>query len=292
MEKQKAKWQPIAESSQVTALGEGLKHTGLLNEAAMERTLHALAEAWGVASKLGADTQAYGTMALRLAQNASEFLERAQEQETPVAVLSGEEEALLGLLAVATDAAFPGERVVCVDVGGHSTELGLYDRMAQKPIWQKSFPIGTLGLRSLLGDEETLDRRSLLRACELVDDALADVPADNSSQRPTVVAVGASATNLASIERELRRWDPDKVHGSILSYETISRFVGKTWSWNDEERASLVGIEPGRESTIHLGALILERALHALRAEEVGVSVRGWRHAIIEDDTYWFQEKA
>jgi exopolyphosphatase/guanosine-5'-triphosphate,3'-diphosphate pyrophosphatase len=53
----------------------------------------------------------------------------------------------------------------------------------------------------------------------------------------------------------------------------------------DAERAALVGIEPGRERTIHIGALIVERALLALVAEAVYVSVRGWRHAMLDR---WF----
>jgi exopolyphosphatase/guanosine-5'-triphosphate,3'-diphosphate pyrophosphatase len=292
MEKQDGRWRPIAESSQVTALGENLKQTGSLAEEAIQRTLKALAEAWRIAREHNADVQAFGTMALRMAENAGEFLQRATCQQTPVSILSGEEEARLGLLSVATDPTFAGEQIACVDVGGHSTEIGVYDRIKREIVWQNSFAIGTLGLKESLGQQQKLDRFSLLRACALVDEALADVPDGIASMRPTVVAVGASATNLISIERQLEQWDPSRIHGETLSYESISPFVGNTWSWTDEERASLAGIEPGRECTIHLGALILERALHALRAEEVRVSVRGWRHAIIEDDTFWIQQKS
>jgi exopolyphosphatase / guanosine-5'-triphosphate,3'-diphosphate pyrophosphatase len=52
---------------------------------------------------------------------------------------------------------------------------------------------------------------------------------------------------------------------------------------SDAERAAIPGMERGRERTIHLGALILERFMHALRTDECRVSVRGWRHALLDE---------
>jgi exopolyphosphatase/pppGpp-phosphohydrolase len=48
------------------------------------------------------------------------------------------------------------------------------------------------------------------------------------------------------------------------------------------ERSQIVGMEKGRERTLPGGALILERGLYALQSEGAYVSVRGWRHALIE----------
>jgi exopolyphosphatase/guanosine-5'-triphosphate,3'-diphosphate pyrophosphatase len=50
----------------------------------------------------------------------------------------------------------------------------------------------------------------------------------------------------------------------------------------DEQRAAIPGMEPGRERTIHIGALIAERSLYALSCNGCYVSVRGWRHALLE----------
>ena len=77
-------------------------------------------------------------------------------------------------------------------------------------------------------------------------------------------------------------WDPDHVHGAVLDYEEISKAVGWMFRMTDAERAAIVGIEPGREKTLHIGALILERALQVFRAPECRVSVRGWRPALLE----------
>ena len=74
-------------------------------------------------------------------------------------------------------------------------------------------------------------------------------------------------------------WKPELVHGATLQYEEISKAASWLSDMSLAERAALIGMEKGREATIHAGALILERALFALGAETCRVSVKGWRHA-------------
>jgi exopolyphosphatase/guanosine-5'-triphosphate,3'-diphosphate pyrophosphatase len=265
-------WKTLRETSAVTALGEGLKVDGILRNAG--KTLEALREAFAIADSFGAETRAYGTMALRIAADQHVFLQLAKMQDTPVKVISGETEAELGIECVRTDPVFAANKAVAVvDVGGHSTEIGLTDLS-----FRKSFPVGTLGLLSKYLADESPDRGSILLASSALDDGFAEIaPAPGP-----VVGLGASVTNLASIRAGLREWDPDAVHGSILDYEEISRFVGRTMRMTEAERAAIVGIEKGRERTIHIGALIVERALLALKSESIFVSVRGWRHAMLD----------
>jgi exopolyphosphatase/guanosine-5'-triphosphate,3'-diphosphate pyrophosphatase len=209
-------------------------------------------------------------MALRLAENAAEFLERAATQETPVTVISGDTEAELGFASVADDAVFAGDDVVVVDVGGHSTEVSTQNS-------RSSFPVGTLGLRSNQLSHESPDSGAILQASAILDEVFDELPKASGK----VVGLGASVTNLVSIREALTEWTPDRVHGAHLAYEEISRFVGRSMRMTDSERGAMTGIEQGRERTIHIGALIVERALLSLAAEAIYVSVRGWRHAIL-----------
>ncbi|MER3413314.1 MAG: hypothetical protein C4341_03575 [Armatimonadota bacterium] len=265
-------WISVLETSAVTALGDDLRRTQRLSEQAMTRTLLAVKQAWADARSYDAPVQAWGTMALRVAENADQFLRLAAEQGTPVRVLSGEDEARLGLLSVALDPTFEGERVSLIDVGGHSTEVGTYDRANHRVLFMKSLPIGTLALRTHCEEGGCLAGGSLLRACAAADEAIGF--ASRPGEAGAVVAVGASATNLVALSQQLERWNPARVHGSALSYEEVSRLVASLSPMSDEQRATLVGLEKGREFTIHLGALLLERCLHALRAESMRISVR------------------
>lgn len=253
----------------------------------MERTLLALRKAFADAKAQGADqVLAAGTMALRIARNREEFLSMAEGQGTPAQVLSGEEEARLGLLSVTLDPLFSSEeRLSIVDVGGHSTEIAIAKRTSGgagvwEQLFRKSFEIGTLGLIGGTLKAECPSGIDLVRAAAEIDNAIA--MKFGSGEAGLVAALGATGTNLVSIRERLVQWDPDRVHGQRLSYEEISRAVSFLSQMPLAERSKLIGMEPGRENTLHAGALILERSLHALGRESCKVSVRGWRHALLE----------
>ena len=130
--------------------------------------------------------------------------------------------------------------------------------------------------------EERPDARALLTATAEIDSAI------GLSFRPgevgRVVVLGATGTNLVTIRDGITEWDPQRVHGSWLDYEEVSKAVGWLSSLSEAERRAIPGMEPGREGTIHAGALILERFLFALRVLGCSVSVRGWRHALFEHE--------
>ena len=277
------------EATRVTGLGKGTKTSGLLSPEGQGATLSAMAELWSLANEQGAQqVVALATMAARLASNTSQFLDAAARQETPVRVLSGEDEARYGFLAVAHDPLFQSDqRVSTVDVGGHSTEIVTADR--QDTGWDvrfhRSFPIGALGLREGAFQKQSPTASEQLRAVVEIDDALGFVNLPGTCGR--VVTLGATGTNLVSIRDKSVQWEPDRVHGSVLDYEEVSKAVAWMCEMDDAGRAAIVGIEPGREQTIHAGALVLERCLNALKGLECTVSVRGWRHAVLADDD-WF----
>ena len=152
----------------------------------------------------------------------------------------------------------------------------LFDRLGARVV----FPIGTLSLRGSSMADEAPDGLARLRAVAELDRVFAFCHLPGKAG--TVVALGAAGTNLVSLREKLDVWDPNRVHGATLDYEEISRSVGYLCEMTDDERRVLPGLEPGRERTIHLGALVLERGLYALRSAKCTVSVRGWRHSLLE----------
>lgn len=284
------RWIQIYEDTAVTALGEGTKSTGLLGDRGMAASLEAMQRFFEKAKDLGASTIAAATMAARIATNAQDFRDRALAQGTPVSVLTGDEEAELGFESVANDPRFSADdRISIIDPGGHSTEVTTALRQANgswQTLFKKSHSIGTLGLKSTSLPEEQINGLSLLRASSEIDGVIGWRTRPNEAG--TCVVLGATGTNLVSIREKLTSWQPEVVHGAWLDYEEVSKAVGWMSPMTDSERAAIPGMEPGREKTIHLGALILERFLFALGAEGCVVSVRGWRHAVLESDR-WFQ---
>ena len=277
-------WRSVHESTWVTSLGEGTRETGLLSPKAIERTLSAISEAWQRAQALGSDNiVAAATMAARQAANREVFLEASIKQGTPVRILSGDDEADLGFRSVAGDPLFEtAGRLTIIDVGGQSTELATAERSGEgwTFLFRKSFAIGTLGLRGGVLKNESPGMQDLLAAVCEIDETigLACLPMSAG----IAVALGATGTNLVTVREAMTEWNPEKVHGARLDYEEVSKAAGWLSTMTDEERRSVPGMEPGREKTIHIGALILERFLFASRSLGCYVSVRGWRHALLE----------
>lgn len=292
---QDGRWVTIDEFSRVTGLGQGTKSTKILTEEAMNRTLVALAEAKERCTALGVSEMISGaTMAARIATNSDDFLSRAESQGTPVTIISGDLEAELGFLAVANDPDFArSERISIIDPGGHSTELvtadrelhqvpgGINDSTTWNIRYRRSVPIGALGLRETHLTEETPGFAQRMSATKEIDTQIGLEYLPHS--HGTVVVLGATGTNLVSIRERLTSWQPEKVHLASLDYEEISRAAAWMLDMTDAERSQIPGIEPGREKSLHIGCLILERFLFALRAENCTVSVRGWRHSLIEN---------
>lgn len=282
-------WAPLTEWTSVTGLGRGTKETGLLSCDGMGETLAALKEGYRLAQKAGATRIcAAVTMAARIATNTPEFLAKGEAQQTPLRVLSGEDEAKLGFLSVADDPLMSeADRITIIDPGGHSTELVTADRTADgwRTLFRRSFAIGALGLRDSIWTDESPSLSARLKACQWADDTIGLRYLPHSCGQ--VVTLGATGTNLIAIREAMTQWDPHKVHGQWLDFEEVGRAVGWMCDMDDAGRAAIVGIEPGREKTLHAGALILERFMQAVGSLGTKVSVKGWRHALLERMDTW-----
>lgn len=283
-ELQDDQWVVLHESSEVTSLGAGTKETGLLSEEGMTRTLQALARAFATAGSYNVEEPiAAATMAARIARNTPDFLIRAHNQGTPVFVLSGDDEAQLGFQAVADDPLFlQHHSISIIDVGGQSTEIVTAERTANgwNVLFRNSFPIGTLALRGGALKLESPGVPEVISALAEIDDLL--MASYQPHRAGMTIALGATGTNLVTIREQMAEWDPEKVHGAHLGYDEVSRAVERLMPLTDAQRAAIVGMEKGREKTLHIGALILERCMNLLKVENCAVSVRGWRHALLE----------
>jgi len=267
---------PILERSRVTGLGLGTKTSGLLSETGMQSTLETLAEYRQLSLDAGAPALRSGaTMAVRMASNSVEFCERAAKQGTPIDVISGELEADLGFSAVGSDPLFArSNRLSIIDPGGHSTELVTSDRIGGtwNQRFRHSFAIGALGMREEFFPSERATPEMIMRTISYLDDVIGLCYLPNQSG--AVVSLGATGTNLITIREHMLEWDSSRVHGQTLDYEEVSRATQWLMEMSDAERAAVPGIEPGRERSLHIGALILERFMFALRAESCVVSTQ------------------
>lgn len=120
---------------------EGIQRIGA---APYQRGLNALRifrEQLDEAGVLPEHIRAFGTAALRTAENAPDFLKEVWDiaRIRPESI-SGDREAELIYKGVRQAVPFPEHRALIMDIGGGSVEFILADR--EQVLWQRSFPIG------------------------------------------------------------------------------------------------------------------------------------------------------
>lgn len=222
------------------------------------------------------------TSAFREASNRDILMQRVKQAVGyDIMELSGEDEAALVLLAVQHDFPNPGGRRVIVDVGGGSTEFIMEQAGQLKSI--HSLPMGSVRMteRHIRHDppkgEElealALDIREILSRSRLTESADA------------MVAVGGTATTFVAMELQLAEYDPQQVHGSVLSEKALQQILDRCAELPYQERVNLPGLHSGRAEVIVAGGLILQAAMEHFKQTQCLVSDRGLRWGVILDQT-------
>ncbi len=242
-----------------TTLAYGLALTGYLSDEAMDRTAAAIRTFVAEARRRGADNiYVFGTEAMRAAKNGKAFKARLEEENgLTVDVISGETEARLGLMGAAGDIA--GEATV-VDIGGASVEIvrGNADRIT----YAKSAPLGMVRLIDLVGSEKNAIERFVERELPVFGIV---------SGTDDAIAIGGTATSLASMDLRQTVYNPDEIHGHILTLASLSRLRDEIFSTLDLI-SRFPTLTPNRARVIGHGAIMLLSIVEYLGLEQIAVS--------------------
>ncbi len=273
------KMNPLFERETVVRLGEGVHKTGILSKEAMERGLRTLSQYSEQSRAMNVEKIfAIGTSALREAKNSEDFLRLVKETlSLSLDVISGEEEAHLSFLAVARDLPRTGESLMVVDIGGGSTEfiLGKDDQIRQ---WI-SLPLGSVRFTEEFLHSDPVQEEEWQNLKREILESLVNIP---HSQEPfSMVAVGGTATTLASVEQGLEEFVVEKIHHFVLKGETLKNQLLHYRSKTIEERKKIPGLPAARADVILAGAAILYLAMERLRCPSVLISSRGVRYGLI-----------
>jgi exopolyphosphatase / guanosine-5'-triphosphate,3'-diphosphate pyrophosphatase len=270
---------PLIDTETVVRLGEGLQKNRRLSPAAMERALRALKGYIAQCDRLAVEKIfAAGTSALREAENSAEFLKLVKEDlGIEVEVLSGDEEAELSLLSVTKDLPERKRPFYVIDIGGGSTEfiLGRGDEV----IYRKSFTLGSVRYTEEFLPSDPVRHGEWEKMSAAIRDSLSSLP--RPENHPLVVAVGGTATSLASVELGLKEFTPEKIHGFILKKAALKKQLLLYRSKDVHERKGIRGLAPARAEVILAGATILYIGLQQLRSPSVLISCHGWRYGLL-----------
>jgi exopolyphosphatase/guanosine-5'-triphosphate,3'-diphosphate pyrophosphatase len=269
----------LFEIETVARLGEGVQKNGILLKEAMDRSLQTLAQYLKWCQELEVQKVfAAGTSALREAKNSEDFLNLVKEKlDLPIEVISGEEEAQLSFLAVAKDLGELKEPILVVDVGGGSTEfiLGKGDQISQ---WI-SLPLGSVRFTEEFLRSDPVQEEEWKKMERKIQGYLVNIP---HSQEPiSMVAVGGTATTLASVEQGLEDFIAEKIHHFVLGKEALKNQLLLYRSKTIDERRKISGLPIARADVILAGGAILYLAMEELKCPSVLISCHGVRYGLL-----------
>ncbi len=309
-EVKRGKIYPLFEMETVVRLGEGVQKNKMLLKEAMERGLQTLAQYLKRCQAMEVQKIfAAGTSALREAKNSEDFLKGAKEKlNLSIEVISEEEEAQLSFLAVAKDlgevnpvrnssrysskpsGAFnPATEqrgiisngvkkpILVVDVGGGSTEF-ILGKGTQIRQWI-SLPLGSVRFTEQFLHSNPVQDEEWEKMERYIRERLVNIP---HSQEPfSMVAVGGTATTLASVEMGLEEFIAEKIHHFILKKEDLKKQLFLYRSKTIEERKKIPGLPVARADVILAGGTILNLAMEELNCSSVLISCHGVRYGLL-----------
>jgi exopolyphosphatase / guanosine-5'-triphosphate,3'-diphosphate pyrophosphatase len=257
----------------VTRLGEGLEASGRISDVAIERVTDAVAGYRALLDECGAEqVVCVATSAMRDAANGEELAGLLRERfGVDPRVISGDEEARLTFLG-ATSGRADRDPTLVIDIGGGSTEF-VEGHPGAEPAFHVSTRMGSVRHteRHLHSDPPT--REELAALAMDADEVIgSEVPASVRDEVARGIAVAGTPTSLAAIEQRLDPYDPERVHGYVLSRAACAEMLEMLAALPVAERREVTGLHPDRAPTIVAGVAILIRSMEAFGLEEIEVS--------------------
>lgn len=267
----------------VTRIGENVSKTGFITEKALVRNIDALKYFKNKADRYGAEeVLIIATSAVRDASNGKLFAASAKSQTgLDIKIISGEEEAELGLKGVMSDIADIEESVLVIDVGGGSTELVLGDK--DKIDYSISVPIGSVKMTEQFSKSDPICCEDVANMKSKLEEIFRE-PIDflNKKRIDKVIAIGGTATTIAAIFHGLSIYNSQIVHNTVINTSVIDSTFNMLKDMTIQERCNVKGLQKERADVIPAGICILQHIIESLKKSSFVVSENDSLEGIIE----------
>lgn len=260
----------VMRAGEIVRLGQGVDRTGMLDPAALERTLAVTERFARLCDEHGVEHARFiATSATRDASNREDFVSGVRsllgiEPE----VVSGDEEAELSFLGSLLGAA-PEEgrdelpRLV-VDLGGGSTELVLGQRVPESAI---SLDTGSVRITErYLADGVTPETESAARADVrgLLDTAAETV---DLAATGTLIGLAGTITTVTAHALGLDAFRPERISGARITVDQALASCEAIIHSTPEDRLGMGYLAAGRRDVIAAGALVWSEVLQRVARE-------------------------
>lgn len=279
----------LARETAICNLGVGVDKTGRLADEAIKRVGEVVERFTEVIAGLqpseGAPivVTANATSASRDAENSDDFVDVLARLGVELSVIPGEKEASLSFAGASS--AFPGERVVVLDVGGGSSEI-IAGQAGAGLAHAHSFNIGCRRVTERYFSDDPPSASQIQEAGAWIGDSMHDylhMLKEDGFDSCRVIAVAGTATSVISMREQMEVYDSARVHGAVATRDDIDSLLTRLAGMTLEERKQVVGLDPGRAPVIVAGVVILQQIMDQLGVDEFTVSERDILHGIILD---------
>jgi exopolyphosphatase/guanosine-5'-triphosphate,3'-diphosphate pyrophosphatase len=256
-------------------LGEGLGKDGNITSSAMRRAELALTLFSEYASSTGlTDLEVLGTSALRDAGNRDDLLELLRALGLEIRVLSGEQEARLGVIAVANG--FDLTKACVIDLGGGSAQISfMRDRGFEAG---RAYPLGGVRLTERFLHSDPPRDKEVEALEKAVANELDEVGEVLAAGPLPLVAMGGTIRNLARVVQARGRYPlMDRIHGYFLEREALEALTTRLLGLKTKKRARISGIKTDRADVIVAGALVFRWLLRRTGHQGLWISGHGLR---------------
>ena len=270
-------------------LGVGVDKTGRLDPEAIARveavvtrfvaTLEELAPADGSPITVVANA----TSASRDADNSDDFVAVLAKLGIELQVIPGEKEA--GLSFAGASSAFPGERVIVLDVGGGSSEI-IAGQAGGAPQHAHSFNIGCRRVTERFFQQDPPEQGEIDAAAAWISESMCEyleTVLNDGYRGCRVVAVAGTATSVVSMREQMEVYDSSRVHGAVTTRSDIDELLARLSALTLDQRKQVVGLDPGRAPVIVAGVLILQQIMQVAGIDSLTTSERDILHGIVLD---------
>jgi exopolyphosphatase/guanosine-5'-triphosphate,3'-diphosphate pyrophosphatase len=278
-------WRRTDEIYEPVRISEGLISSGRLGEQPMARafaTLDVFSHFCRASGLEPAQIDAVATSAIRDADNAGEFLERARARSgLEIRVLSREQEAYYGYLAAVNSTTLADGCVL--DLGGGS--LQLVDVQQRLPRESGSWRLGTVLMSErFLPANGPAKRKQLEELREHVAASLAGSSwlrgRGSAGAGGRLVGIGGTVRNLGAAAQRAAGLPSNGVQGMVIERSMLDELVERLAALPASERARVPGVKPARADLILAGALVVQSVLAAGSFEAIEVTEAGLREGI------------
>jgi exopolyphosphatase / guanosine-5'-triphosphate,3'-diphosphate pyrophosphatase len=264
--------------SEKVQLGEGVVKHRRISQTAFQRGLDCLRRFREVIDRYPVQScWALGTNALRVAENAEEFIRAAAAYGFQLAVITGEQEAALVYAGVVSALPHDSEGRLVIDIGGGSTELIVGSGRSAK--FSRSLPVGCVSWRDQWFDEFFPTRRDylgqLIRACDAASAVFGTiVPEVRKFGWDSVYASSGTAKMLSSVCQANDLGDGEITLESLYALQPL--IVDSTL--NGE---LLQGLAENRRDLVLPGWAILTALMETLQLQRIGFSPTALREGML-----------